>query len=124
MRGIRTATCSATAALKLPADGTLKLKAGQHLDFATEQTVTLLVETTDSGGRVFHKTFTLTVQDDPNYPGNNQRGSITITGGSTAGQTLTAHISDGDGFDADNVQYQWMRDGVAIDKANGKNLYP
>ncbi|WP_298046573.1 hypothetical protein [uncultured Cardiobacterium sp.] len=105
---------------EVTADGTLKLRAGQHLDFATEQTVTLLVETTDSGGRDFSKTFTLTVQDDPNYPGNNQRGSIAITGGSTAGQTLTAHISDGDGFDADKVQYQWMRDGVAIDKANGK----
>ena len=56
---------------EVAADGTLKLKAGQHLDYASEPTVKLTVTATDAGGLSTQKTFTLSVQDDPNYPAPN-----------------------------------------------------
>ena len=53
---------------EVTSDGTLKLKAGQHLDYAAEKTVALTVTATDAGGLSTQKTFTLNVQDDPAYP--------------------------------------------------------
>ena len=58
------------------------------------------------------------VADIPTPPPN-QPGSIAISGEAKVGSTLTATVSDGDGFTADKVQYQWLRDGQPIDKANG-----
>jgi len=49
----------------------------------------------------------------------NQPGSIAISGEAKVGSTLTATITDSDGVAADKVQYQWLRDGQPIDKANG-----
>ena len=49
-------------------EGQLKLKAGQHIDYADEQTVTLTITTTDTGGLSFTKAFTLQVKDNPLYP--------------------------------------------------------
>ncbi|WP_298645103.1 spherulation-specific family 4 protein, partial [uncultured Cardiobacterium sp.] len=63
-----------------------------------------------------------TVHDDgsvsPPTPLNHE-GQITISGEAKVGSTLTATVSDADDFAADKVQYQWLRDGVAIDKATG-----
>ena len=56
------------ARFEVTSDGTLKLKAGQHLDYASEPTVKLTVTATDAGGLSTQKTFTLNVQDDPAYP--------------------------------------------------------
>jgi len=44
---------------EVTSDGTLKLKAGQHLDYAAEKTVTLTITATDAGGLSTQKTFTL-----------------------------------------------------------------
>ena len=55
----------------------------------------------------------------PPQPQQNHEGSISITGEAKVGSTLTATVTDGDGFVADNVQYQWLRDGQPIDQANG-----
>ena len=52
-------------------------------------------------------------------PPPNQPGSIAISGEAKVGSTLTATVSDGDDFAAGKVQYQWLRDGQPIDKANG-----
>ena len=49
-------------------NGELKLKAGQTLEFANEPTVNVTVTSTDSGNLSTQKSFTLNVQDDPNYP--------------------------------------------------------
>ncbi|WP_314889526.1 right-handed parallel beta-helix repeat-containing protein, partial [Cardiobacterium hominis] len=51
-------------------------------------------------------------------PPPNQPGSVAISGEAKVGSTLTATVSDGDDFAADNVQYQWLRDGNPIDSAN------
>ncbi|WP_298639590.1 glycosyl hydrolase family 28-related protein [uncultured Cardiobacterium sp.] len=49
-------------------DGTLKLKAGQKINYDQEQTVAVSVTVSNSGGMTMRKTFTLHVEDDPNYP--------------------------------------------------------
>ncbi|MDO4644016.1 MAG: hypothetical protein Q4A74_09265, partial [Cardiobacteriaceae bacterium] len=53
---------------EVTSDGKLKLKAGKHIDYATEKSIELTVSSDDGHGGVLDKKFTLTVQDDPNYP--------------------------------------------------------
>ena len=107
---------------EVAADGTLKLKAGQHLDYASEPTVKLTVTATDAGGLSTQKTFTLNVQDDPAYPAPNQPGSISITGEAQVGSTLTATVKDADNFDASAVKYQWFADGNPIGGATAQTF--
>ncbi|WP_311336681.1 glycosyl hydrolase family 28-related protein, partial [Cardiobacterium hominis] len=54
-------------------------------------------------------------------PQPNHEGKISISGGAKVGETLTAQVSDSDGFATDKVQYQWLRDGNPIDSANGSS---
>ena len=112
---------------EVASDGTLKLKAGQHLDHAAEPTVKLTITATDAGGLSTQKTFTLNVQDDPNYPAPNPQpqpgnhpGNVVITGDAKVGGTLTADIKDGDGVPTDGIKYQWQRDGQPVDGATAK----
>ncbi|EEV87653.1 hypothetical protein HMPREF0198_2185, partial [Cardiobacterium hominis ATCC 15826] len=115
---------------EVTADGTLKLKDGKHLDYATEKTVTLQITSDDGYGGSYNKTFTLNVQDDPNYPtpnpqpptppGTNHEGTVSITGEAKVGETLTATVNDDDGVPA-NVTYQWLANGVAIAGATGSS---
>ena len=107
---------------EVAADGTLKLKAGQHLDHAAEPTVKLTVTATDAGGLSTQKTFTLNVQDDPAYPAPNQPGNISITGEAKVGSTLTATVKDADNFDASAVKYQWFADGNPIGGATAQTF--
>ena len=65
------------ARFEVTTDGTLKLKAGQHLDFAQEPSVNLSVTTNDGHGGTYTKAFTLQVQDDPNYPAQPQNHAPT-----------------------------------------------
>ncbi|WP_455003818.1 spherulation-specific family 4 protein, partial [Cardiobacterium hominis] len=107
-------------------DGTLKLKDGKHLDYANEKTVTLQVTTDDGHGGSYNKTFTLNVEDDPNYPpvnppGGNHEGTVTISGNAKVGETLTAEVQDQDGVPDTGVTYQWLRDGKEIAGATGKS---
>ena len=101
-------------------DGTLKLKAGEHLDFAKEPTVKLTVTTDDGHGGTFSKEFTLQVQDDPAYPPVVDNGSITISGTAKVGETLTANVVDPDGVAEDAIRYQWLANGEPIDGATEK----
>ena len=107
------------ARFEVASDGTLKLKAGQHLDYATEKTVNLTVTATDAGGLSTQKTFTLSVQDDPNYPTPqpqpqpNRLGTVEISGVAKVGETLLATVSDADGVPND-VAYKWFADGQEI----------
>ena len=112
------------ARFEITADGTLKLKAGQHLDYAAEKTVALTVTATDAGGLSTQKTFTLNVADDPAYPAPNQPGSISITGEAKVGSTLTATVKDADNFDASAVKYQWFADGNPDWRRNRADLHP
>ena len=113
---------------EITADGTLKLKAGQHLDFGKEPTVKLSVTSNDGHGGTYTKEFTLQVQDDPNWPANpqppvpnpNHEGKVEITGEAKVGSELKATVSDEDGVPAD-VQYQWLANGVAIAGATGSS---
>ena len=115
---------------EVTADGTLKLKAGQHLDYTSEKTVTLQITSDDGHGGTVSKTLTLNVQDDPNYPtpnpqpptppGTNHEGTVSITGEAKVGETLTATVNDDDGVPA-NVTYQWLANGVAIAGATGSS---
>ena len=104
-------------------DGTLKLKAGQILDYGKEPTLKLSITTDDGHGGVFTKDFTLRVQDDPLYPpiNPNEDGAVTISGDPKVGSTLTAEVKDGDGVPNDGVKYQWLRDGNPIASATGKS---
>ena len=105
------------ARFEVAADGTLKLKAGQHLDYAAEKTIDLTVTATDAGGLSTQKTFTLQVQDAPNYPTPqpqpNQPGTVEISGAARVGETLSAKVSDADGVPAD-IRYQWFADSTPI----------
>ena len=72
---------------EVTADGTLKLKDGKHLDYANEKTVTLQITSDDGHGGTYNKTFTLNVEDDPNYPPvnppqpqPNHEGNVAISG--------------------------------------------
>ena len=102
---------------EVASDGTLKLKAGQHLDYASEKTVNLTVTATDAGGLSTQKTFTLSVQDDPNYPTPqpqpNRLGTVAISGVAKVGETLLATVSDADGV-PNTVAYKWFADGQEI----------
>ena len=44
----------------------------------------------------------------------NQAGEIEIHGEASVGKTLTAVLSDGDGYNAGEVKYQWLREGKKI----------
>ncbi|MCP2041639.1 polygalacturonase [Neisseria sp. HSC-16F19] len=97
-------------------NGYLKLKAGQKIDYAKEQSVKLTVTTTDSAGAKYSKAFTVQVQDDPNYPTPNQSAQVRISGKAEVGQVLTATVSDGNGVPS-KINYQWYADGKAISGA-------
>ena len=103
------------------------LRDGQPIDKANGSTYTLSKD--DAGHKISVRAVykdnaghdenpTSEVMDIP-APPLNQPGSIAIRGEAKVGSTLTATVSDGDGFAADKVQYQWLRDGQPIDKANG-----
>ena len=62
---------------------------------------------------------TTTIHDEGNTPPANRPGSITISGEAKEDTTLTATVQDEDGV-PNNVQYQWLRDGKAIDGAHNK----
>ncbi|MDO5091703.1 MAG: family 20 glycosylhydrolase, partial [Cardiobacteriaceae bacterium] len=49
-------------------NNTLKLKAGQALNYDDAPSITLTITSTDRGGKSHQKTFTLAVEDDPNHP--------------------------------------------------------
>ena len=103
---------------EITADGILKLKDGVHIDYATEQSINLTITATDQGGLSVEKAFTLRVDDDPNYP--NREGSVTISGDAKVGSTLTANVSDPDTVSDSSIRYQWLIDGVAVQGATQK----
>ncbi|WP_049152998.1 hypothetical protein, partial [Cardiobacterium hominis] len=107
---------------EITADGILKLKDGVHIDYAAETKVTLTITATDQGGLSVEKTFTLRVDDDPNYP--NREGSVTISGDAKVGSTLTANVSDPDTVSDSSIRYQWLIDGVAVQGATQKTYTP
>ena len=51
----------------------------------------------------------------------NHPGTVTITGDTKVGGTLTATVNDDDGFAQDKVSYQWLRDGKPIDGATASS---
>ena len=104
-------------------NGELKLKAGQTLEFANEPQVTVTVTTDDGHGGTLNKTFTLNVQDDPNYPINSpSEGAVTISGLLQVGETVQAthSISDKDGLGV--ISWQWYLDGTPITGATADRL--
>ncbi|WP_298644605.1 hypothetical protein [uncultured Cardiobacterium sp.] len=103
---------------EITADGILKLKDGMHIDYATEQSISLTIIATDPGGLSVEKTFTLRVNDDPHYP--NREGSVTISGEAKVGGELTANVSDPDTVSDSSIRYQWLIDGVAVAGATQK----
>ena len=61
---------------------------------------------------IYNKTFTLQVQDDPNYPPvnppqTNHEGDVSISGNAKVGETLTAEVHDADNFDESKVT-KWV----------------
>ena len=78
-------------------DGTLKLKTGQKINYDQEQTVAVSVTVSNSGGMTMRKTFTLHVEDDPNYPpsGNNVPPEpVDIHSATEAADALHKHDAD------------------------------
>ncbi|WP_314262085.1 glycosyl hydrolase [Cardiobacterium hominis] len=62
---------------------------------------------------------TTTIHDEGSAPPANHAGTVTITGEAKEDTSLTATVADDDGV-PNNVAYQWLRDGTAIDGAHGK----
>ena len=103
------------------------LRDGQPIDKANGSTYTLSKD--DAGHKIsvqatykdntgHDESPTSEVTDIPAPPANHE-GTVTISGEAKVGSELTATVTDADKFDAANVQYQWLRDGQPIDKANG-----
>lgn len=83
--------------------------------------ISVHAEYTDDKGTAEKPTSTaLEVENITQTPAVNHEGTVSITGGDKVGSTLTANISDADGVPDTGVAYQWLRDGQAIDQANGK----
>ena len=83
--------------------------------------ISVHAEYTDAKGTAEKPTSTaLDVENITQTPVANHEGTVSITGGDKVGSTLTANISDADGVPDTGVTYQWLRDGQAIDQANGK----
>ncbi|MDO4643938.1 MAG: glycosyl hydrolase, partial [Cardiobacteriaceae bacterium] len=61
-------------------DGTLKLKAGEKLDYSKEQEITLKITSDDGHSGIFSKDIVLQVQDDPNYPMVKEAPVISLSG--------------------------------------------
>ena len=53
---------------------------------------------------------------------DNHVGHVSISGEAKVGETLTAHVTDGDNFAHDNVFYIWYADNVRIEGASGNTL--
>ena len=88
------------------------------------KTITAKAEYTDAKGtaEAVESAKTAEVADaqtPPPPPGQNQPGSVSITGEAKVGDELTATVADDDGV-PNNVQYQWLRDGKAIDGATAQ----
>ena len=81
------------ARFEVSADGTLKLKAGQHLDYAKEQEISLTVKATDQGGLSIEKNLTLHVADDPNYPAPQTPPTVTISGAASVNEGEVAEYT-------------------------------
>ena len=81
------------ARFEVSADGTLKLKAGQHLDYANEQEIRLTVKATDQGGLGIEKNLTLHVADDPNYPAPQTPPTATISGAASVNEGEAAEYT-------------------------------
>ena len=81
------------ARFEVSADGTLKLKAGQHLDYANEQEIRLTVKATDQGGLSIEKNLTLHVADDPNYPAPQTPPTATISGAASVNEGEAAEYT-------------------------------
>ena len=81
------------ARFEVSADGTLKLKAGQHLDYANEQEIRLTVKATDQGGLSIEKNLTLHVADDPNYPAPQTPPMATISGAASVNEGEAAEYT-------------------------------
>uniref|UniRef100_UPI0028E9B6A7 family 16 glycosylhydrolase n=1 Tax=Cardiobacterium hominis TaxID=2718 RepID=UPI0028E9B6A7 len=84
------------------------------------KTISVRAEYTDGKGtaEAVESRATNAVAEDTPPPANHE-GTVTISGEAKVGSELTATVTDADKFDAANVQYQWLRDGQPIDKANG-----
>ena len=81
------------ARFEVSADGTLKLKAGQHLDYANEQEISLTVKATDQGDLSIEKNLTLYVADDPNYPAPQTPPTATISGAASVNEGEAAEYT-------------------------------
>ena len=53
---------------------------------------------------------------------DNHVGHVSISGEAKVGETLTAHVTDGDNFAHDNVFYIWYADNVRIEGVSGNTL--
>ena len=81
------------ARFEVSADGTLKLKAGQHLDYAKEQEISLTVKATDQGGLSIEKNLTLHVADGSNYPAPQTPPTVTISGAASVNEGEAAEYT-------------------------------
>ena len=89
------------------------------------KTISVKAEYTDGKGTVESVESAKTAevgdaQTPPPVPTPNHEGTVSISGEASVGNVLTAEVKDDDGV-PDNVAYQWLRDGKAIDGATGKS---
>ena len=98
------------------------------------KTITVKAEYTDGKGTAesVSSSATAAVEDaapspqpspnpQPPAPSPNQQGTVEISGEAKVGATLTAKVSDADGYSADKVHYQWLRDGQPIKEATSSS---
>ncbi|QMT39929.1 Ig-like domain-containing protein [Neisseria shayeganii] len=129
---------------EVDAQGNLKLKDGVKVEFAQEKTIALEITTTDKGGEKYSETFTLQVQDDPNYPAptppaNQAPTDITLSAdrlpenqaGAVIGKLATVDPDAGDShtyavndnrFEVDAQGNLKLKDGVKVEFAQEKTI--
>ena len=78
---------------EVTADGILKLKENEKVEYVNEESITLQVTAADKANRIYTKTFVLQVQDEPSYPiipqSDNENGDNTETEPCDASETAT-----------------------------------
>ncbi len=94
----------------------LKFKAGVSLDYETEQSVDVVVTTTDQGGLSYNETFTVTVNDINEVPTDIVLDNQTVTeeiDGATVGVVTTTDPDAGDAhtYAVDDARFEVADDG-------------
>ena len=93
-----------------------ELQSAASFDYETKSSYTVRVRATTVDGHVVEQAFSIAIENANDLP----TGSVEISGIPTAGETLVAENSIFDQDGVGTLEYQWSRDGVAIEGATAE----